>query len=187
MKTLFFALVVGAAALISCTKKENNFQPAENQVLLLKVDYLSNRFEEGRVLPFSASTTTFTTQVIDTPPTDFGSIKVMYQELNEPIFYGTIHWMGLGERRYPEVMVDESYFDNVLTEDLRMPLNGFEEIYIHDTTSSYSQAWQEVQKLVVVRQFLESNPNEKVRVFLYTPSVGVGNPNDWDWYFILKN
>lgn len=111
----------------------------------------------------------------------------MYQELNEPIFYGTIHWMGLGERRYPEVMVDESYFDKVLTEDLRMPLNGFEEIYIHDTTSSYSQAWQEVQKLVVVRQFLESNPNEKVRVFLYTPSVGVGNPNDWDWYFILKN
>lgn len=68
MKTLFFALVVGAAALISCTKKENNFQPAENQVLLLKVDYLSNRFEEGRVLPFSASNTTFTTQVIDTPP-----------------------------------------------------------------------------------------------------------------------
>jgi hypothetical protein len=44
-----------------------------------------------------------------------------------------------------------------------------------------------VQNLVKVRQFLQSNPNQIVKLFLYTPSVGMGDPLEWDYFIFLKN
>jgi len=44
-----------------------------------------------------------------------------------------------------------------------------------------------VQSLVKVREYLSKNPKTPVKLFLYTPSVGAGNPEDWDWIIFLKN
>ena len=55
------------------------------------------------------------------------------------------------------------------------------------TSASYNEVWTSVQSLVKVRQYLYSNPNASVKLFLYTPSVGIGNPAEWDWIIFMKN
>ena len=68
-----------------------------------------------------------------------------------------------------------------------MPTHGFEDIFNpNDLELNYEKAWGAVQGLAITREFLKANPNQKVKMFLYTPSVGVGNPEDWFWVIYLK-
>jgi hypothetical protein len=195
MKKIFF----GAACLLSlfaCNKRSSSdailppgtVDSSCNKILMLKVDFETNVFEEGKEIGFpQTAATTFTTSVIDTPASDFGSVKIMYDEVNEPLFYGTITWNGLGQRFIPQSLLPASSFNFVLTSDFVIPINGYESLYVGNPPSfSYDQAWANIQGLQLVRQYLQSNPNQQVKVFLYTPSVGFGNPGDWDWYFMLK-
>jgi hypothetical protein len=52
---------------------------------------------------------------------------------------------------------------------------------------NYNAIWTSVQSLVKVRQYLTSNPNVTVKIFLYTPRVGIENPAQWDWFIFMKN
>ncbi len=70
--------------------------------------------------------------------------------------------------------------------DLRYP-TGFENVFNpHDRELDCDKAWLSVQGLVKVREFLAANPNQKAKLFPYTPSVGEGNPTDWYWVIYLK-
>jgi hypothetical protein len=121
-------------------------------------------------------------------PSDFGSVKIIYQELNETLFDGTIVWSGLGQMNYPQNLLNANQFDTVMTTDYVAPSAGFVNIFNPDnTTYSYNEVWTSVQSLVKVRQYLYSNPNASVKLFLYTPSVGIGNPAEWDWIIFMKN
>lgn len=183
-----YVSAIAVLSLLICSCSGGLAPESENKVLLLQVDYLTNSFEAGKELSFEHSTTTFSVQTEYTEPGDFGSIRLIYEELNEPIFFGTIHWMGLGERLYPETLLPKDNFDHVLTADYVSPVNGFEDVFNPaGTTYDYNVPWTAIQGLVLVRTYLESNPGSKVRVFLYTPSVGIGDPADWDWIFIIKN
>lgn len=191
MKTKFFAIVAIVLSIVSCSKDNNETDTPvtnPNSVLILKVDYNTNQFEGGKEIPFTdtASNMTITNQYV--PPGDFGSIKLTYQELNETLFEGTIVWMGLGQMSYPQNLLNANQFDRVLTTDYVAPISGFENVFNpNNTTYNYNSIWTSVQSLVKVRQYLYSNPNATVKIFLYTPSVGMGNPADWDWIIIMKN
>jgi hypothetical protein len=191
MKIRFLIAVAFILTLISCSKE--NTQPVSpiinsNNVLVLKVDYNTNQFEGGKELTFTdtSSHMTLTNQYV--APGDFGSIKLKYQELNEILFDGTIVWAGLGQVNYPQNLLNANLFDRVMTADYVTPVAGFENVFNPDNTAyNYNAIWTSVQSLVKVRQYLYSNPNATVKLFLYTPSVGMGNPTDWDWYIFMKN
>ena len=178
-----------ALMLFSCTK-ENTETPdnsGPNTVLVLKVDYNNQTFEAGKELLFP-NTSTFTISKHYVPPSDFGSIKFIYEEVNLPLFDGTIVWMGLGGITYPTNFSPASDFSVVTTTDYVTPAAGFENIHnLNNTIIDYQPIWSAVQNLVKVRQYLASNPTATVKIFLYTPSVGIGNPADWDWILIVKN
>lgn len=158
---------------------------ATNQVLLLKVDYTTNTFEGGTILGFDKKTNNFTIENKYVAPSDFGSLKLIYKELDQPLFEGTIHWMGRGKMTFPEKLEPASVFKHVSTEDLRYP-NGFENVFNPDNMElNYEMPWHSVQGLVKTREFLAANPNQKAKLFLYTPSVGVGDPEDWYWVIYL--
>jgi len=183
---LFFLLIT---ILFSCGKKET--QETTNNVVLLKVDFLTNVFEGGKELQF-ASSSNFTISSNYQAPGDFGDVQLYYDELNEKLFDGTIIWMGLGERSYPESIELPTNF-SVLNDGFPLPdSNMFENImyaeyaYYPDTIA-YQDIWKSINKLEIVSNYRNSNPNDKINLFLYTPSVGIGNPADWDWYIILKN
>src|SRR5688572_13583353 len=69
------------------TNPENPSTPGggDNKVLLLRVDNVTGAFEGGKELTFDAATT-FTIGYDYVSPADFGSVKLLYDELDEPFF-----------------------------------------------------------------------------------------------------
>ena len=72
------------------------------------------------------------------------------------------------------------------------PVSQFEKVMydehaFYPAVIDYQAIWSNIDNLVQVQAYRQSNPNAKVNLFLYTPSVGVGNPAEWDWYVILNN
>lgn len=166
----------------------------ENKVLLLKVDLTTSAFEGGKELTFEDASS-FTIQHEYNAPGDFGDIKLKYKELNAPLFEGTIHWMGLGEMSYPQIDPPSAFSTSEIL--VMLPGENQREViqYLPDAMPldewpykpDYETLWSAVSSLHIVRDYRASNPNAKVSFFLYSPSVGVGNPEQWDWFIILKN
>lgn len=192
MKSLISFLLLTSVLFTSCSKVESEkilFNPSltDNKILILKVDYLTNTFEGGKELTFQKSTPTFTITTDYKSPGDFGSIKLMYKEINEKLFEGTIIWMGKGQISFPTAFIDPKKFNVASTYDIIYPI-GFENIFDPNNQNyNYSSIWLQVQHYSKVREYLKSNPKAMAKIFLYTPSVGLGNPADWDWIILLKN
>ena len=189
IKLLFFGAFV--LTFISCSKNNvetNTPTTNTNKVLVLKVDYNTNQFEGGTELTFADTSSNMTITNLYVPPADFGSIKLTYQELNETLFDGSMVWAGLGQVNYPQNLLDSNQFERTMTADYVTPVAGFENVFNPDNTSyNYNTIWTSVQSIIKVRQYLYANPNATVKIFLYTPSVGVGNPAEWDWFIFMKN
>ncbi|WP_289046586.1 hypothetical protein [uncultured Olleya sp.] len=190
MRKVLFILLV--SLMCSC---EDNSEPVilneTNNVVLLKVDYLTNIFEGGLEFEFSTSQN-FTISSTYNPPGDFGDIQLYYSELNEKIFDGTIFWGGSGETSYPEqINLPESF--TTINEDLELPDSSMFETVMYDQfafypeTINYSSIWNSIRNLEIVKNYRNSNPQGKINLFLYTPSVGIGDPAEWDWYIYIKN
>lgn len=191
MKTKILPLIAFLFLFASCVGDEDmsyTIPVQDNKVLLLKVDYTTNTFEGGKELIFNDTTSTFTIDTEYQSPGDFGGIQLYYQELNTKIFDGSIIWNGTGKVNFPESFEPASSFDVTLTNDFVFPTEGFENVFNpNNETYDYQTIWSAVQSLVKAREFVLSNPDAKARIFLYTPSVGIGNPQEWDWIIILKN
>lgn len=190
MKTkILFLFIIGIGILFGCSSENVEIDietDAPNQILMLKVDYTTNDFEGGTILGFSKQTDNFTITNEYVSPGDFGSVKLIYKELNQTLFLGTIHWMGLGKMTFPEKLEPANSFKHVLTHDYRYP-GGIQDVFNPDNRElDYDRPWTSVQGLVKVRNFLDTNPNQMVKMFLYTPSVGEGDPKDWYWVIYLK-
>jgi hypothetical protein len=171
---------------ITTSKAEDN-TGKENKILLLKVDYTTNTFEGGKELLFAQPAETFTITNKYKEPGDFGSIKLFYSEINETLFYGTIVWMGCGKISYPENWLPAEDFVRTADKNYVFPANGFENIFNpFDNTFDYNIVWGYIQNIIKLREYLQSNPSQKVKLFLYQPSVGVGDPKDWKWILFLK-
>ncbi|GGB85774.1 hypothetical protein GCM10007424_27330 [Flavobacterium suaedae] len=190
-----FILSLGLVALLaSCSSDDSNpvqETPTANKVVMLKVDLETNVFEGGKELTFPEANS-FTISTIYNEPGDFGDITLKYEEVNETIFAGDIVWMGLGEMTYPETLNTADDFLSV-DETVAFPMEDnfqiieYSEYNYYPESIDYSAIWGAIDNLQIVQEYRDSNPDSKINLFLYTPSVGVGNPAEWDWYVILKN
>jgi hypothetical protein len=175
---------------ISCTKestKEKNIQITDNKVLMLKVDYTTNTFEGGKEFSFDVDTDTFTTNYQYNPPADFGSIKIFYSELSTLLFDGDIIWMGNGEIHFPTDFQPASSFEYVNT-FAAIDLPAVENIFNLDNQEyNYVDPLNQVIYLSKVIEYRNSNPTTPAKIFLYQPSVGIGDPATWKWIILFKN
>ena len=191
MKKALFIFFIFVSLFSSCSEETtpvNNTTNEPNKVLLLKVDYLTNTFQGGKETTYTENSNTFTISHQSVPAADFGNIKLKYNEINQILFDGDIIWMGLGQIHYPQNMLAANQFGAVLTADVVFPTTNFNPILSQPNLgNNYNQVWMAVQNLVKVRQYLISNPTGVVYLYLYTPSVGVGNPADWKWIILMKN
>lgn len=177
---LFLAFTCG------CNSDNESFDKKEGEVLLLIVDYKTNTFDGGTEFIFNHHPDIFTVEMEYVPPGDFGYVKLKFKELNELLFDGTIHWMGEGKMKYPTNILPGDEFKFTDTADFVKPINGFEEIKtFHNNDFEYNNPWITVQKMVKVRDYLSINPSQKVKIFLYTPSVGNGDPTNWKWIVLM--
>jgi hypothetical protein len=183
---LFFAVLF---IQVSCDSNSDNYviNQNPNKVLLLKVDYETNTFEGGNETVFPSSTATFTVTNQVIPPADFGNIKLFYSELNTKIFDGDIIWMGNGLIHFPTSFLSANQYNFINT---LVPIADpvFENVYNPNNTNyNYPEIFNAIRYLEIVNQYRASNPNATVKLFLYTPGVGIGDPSQWKWIFIIKN
>ena len=164
-----------------------NIEYVGAKVLMLMVDYLTNTFLGGEELVFSNNSNTFTIIQEFHSPMDYGYLKLRYNEINELLFHGTIIWAGEGSMIFPANLLPPTQFNTVITIDTVSPQNGFECVFNHyGGHTNYELAWASVQSLVKTREYLQSNPNQKIKFFLYTPSVGAVDPTKAYWVLFLK-
>lgn len=194
MKTKIYIILLSLFAM-SCSEDSettNNNDPQQNKVLMLQVDFTTNTFEGGKEYTYDTSTTDFTISSEYHAPGDFGNIALYYDELGEMLFDGSIIWMGLGSRSYPQDLTEPSAFAYNSTPEALPSVDEFEKIMYNEfayypETIDYDLIWNAIDDLQIVSDFRNSNPNSDIQLLLYTPSVGVGDPIDWDWIVFLKN
>jgi hypothetical protein len=187
----YILIIAVVFLLVSCSSNSNkdnstkSVQP--NKVLLLKVNYETNTFEGGYEAVFPNLTCTFTLSNQVIPPADFGNIKLFYSELNVKLFDGDIIWMGDGQIHFPTSFLSASQYSYIDT-FAPIPDPIFENIYNPNNVNyNYSEIYNSIRYLGIVNEYRGSNPNASIKLFLYTPGVGVGDPTKWKWIFILKN
>lgn len=154
-------------------------------ILMLQVDYSTSTFEGGFEFEYDQSTKPFDYLIDYRQPDDFGSVKVFHVGLEDLLFEGSIVWAGIGERIEPEILVEANNFG--ISQDELNPelITGFEEIFNPgDQDFEVEPAWNSLADLQIVQDYLAENQQE-IHYFLYQPSVGPGNPEDWDWIFFL--
>ena len=161
------------------------------RLLMLQVDYTSNRFEAVKDLFFPGQSGEFSVVNDFESPGDFGYQKLYYKELGQMFFYGTVVWMGCGEIMYPKIWNIPQEYPLTAQRDIVYPANGFEwtgdEVSDLVSEEDVKHAWSAVIPLVLARKSIAANPEEKVKVYFYRPSAGVGDPRDWKWIFILRD
>ncbi|MGJ8593086.1 MAG: hypothetical protein ACSHXF_11080 [Aquaticitalea sp.] len=189
-----YLLLLLSFILFTCSNSDDNtvVPVQENKVLLLKVDFTTNELEGAKELVFDVSTDDFTITSDYQSPGDFGNIKLIYQQLNEPIFDGSIVWAGTGEMVYPDSFLAPEIL-NTIENPVAIPSESnfrnvmYNEFAYYPEDIDYTAIWDAIDNLELVSEYRINNPNGSVNVFLYTPSVGIGNPLEWDYFIILKN
>lgn len=169
-------------SLFGCTKDNSS------KILLLKVDYMTNKFEGGHEQVLSegiADSDTIPIIVEYDPPGDFGNIRLIYNSTSETIFDGSIIWMGTGKISYPGSFYEPSNYPK-LSDQINLPDSSrIQYLNIFSPKNlDYSSIWESINDLKIVSEYL--NSQKKIVFFLYTPGVGAGDPNTWDWFVILN-
>lgn len=205
LPAIFQLLLIFALSLlfVGCDKAEevpssdDSFQGMEKNMLIMKVDYQSFQYEGYTTLDVgetdnAADTIPFVSTYA--PPGDVGYVKLFYENPDNLLFYGGIIWMGCGRLFFPTSFEELS----PLSAGLRYP--GDDRIgFIDESGVQQSLPWNEGvvdgEKLQSVWnaiskqpefQYFYSKTRRKVAMFLYTPSVGFGNPADWDYIVFVQ-
>jgi len=161
-----------------------------NRILLLKVDFLTYQFEGAFEQVLSSPFGNFDTIPISndfTPPGDFGNLTMYYLPDSEVVFNGDIVWNGWGPINFPPVFEPASNF-NRATNALSVPDSSRFQYLFHAIPpykSPLDSIWMDIANLHILKEF--NDGDKKIGYFLYTPSVGAGDPADWDWFVVLNS
>lgn len=190
MKKWMFVLMI--SLLIGCSDYDDTYvyynHHHHNSVVLLQVNYTDFEFEGGIELFLHSEfndSDTLPIRVDYVPPGDFGSLGLYYEPKNEPIFKGTIVWSGVGKSMYPHNLYRSEKF-LMLQDPIGMPDSDDFQILFPEEGVDYplDSIWNSINHLAIVSRYLESG--KKVGVFRYTRSVGMGDPDEWDWYVVMN-
>lgn len=182
---VFMQIINSRAGQPSDDFTESDLQETDLQkhILISKVDYLTfryngfyalnvtNKLNSGNEIPFVSQYQA---------PGDFGYIKLFYRNTDNLLMDGSIIWSGCGELNFPD------NFRAGLPMDNGLPYPGQSRISFINDGGHYETVtderdlqyiWQSVSRQKEFQHYY-GNSSKKVAVYLYTPSVGVGDPAD---------
>lgn len=182
---VFMQIINSRAGQPSDDFTESDLQETDLQkhILISKVDYLTFRYKGFYALTVtnklnSGTEIPFVSQYQG--PGDFGYIKLFYRNTNNLLMDGSIIWSGCGELNFP------NNFRAGLPMDNGLPYPGQSRISFINDGGHYETVtderdlqyiWQSVSRQKEFQHYY-GNSSKKVAVYLYTPSVGIGNPAD---------
>lgn len=176
-------LILSLIIILGCSKDK----VAGSHIELLFVDYQTNQFEGGAGFNFNiplGSSDSIDLIKEYKEPGDFGSITFYYNNSSNVIFKGDIIWMGKGELHTPSSI---SPVNSYATTNVAIPTpnsSDFQVLHPYYDSIPFTSIWNAIDELEIVNQSLSSG--KKIGIFLYQPSVGVGDPADWDWVIIMN-
>ena len=190
MKKIAFLFLLIIFSSCSDDADDNVIQNQNRELTILKVDFLTHTFEGGNSFEFNniAMTNTLPIEEIYVAPSDFGNYTLKYTPTNEVIFDGPIAWMG-GSYDLP-LDFDSSDYE---TTTLNPSINLDEIEYFMPTADilagegytnfDYASVWNSIKNLQVTNDCL--NNNGKIGFVLYTPGLGLFQPENAYWLVIL--
>ena len=190
MKKIAFLFLLIIISSCSDDSDDNVIQNQNRELTILKVDFLTHTFEGGNSFEFNniAMTNTLPIEEIYVTPSDFGNYTLKYTPTNEVIFNGPIAWMG-GSYDLP-LDFDSSDYE---TTTLNPSINLDEIEYFMPTADilagegytnfDYASVWNSIKNLQVTNDCL--NNNGKIGFVLYTPGLGLFQPENAYWLVIL--
>lgn len=190
MKKIAFLFLLIIISSCSDDSDDNVIQNQNRELTILKVDFLTHTFEGGNSFEFNniAMTNTLPIEEIYVAPSDFGNYTLKYTPTNEVIFNGPIAWMG-GSYDLP-LDYNSSDFE---TTTLNPSINLDEIEYFMPTADilagegytnfDYASVWNSIKNLQVTNDCL--NNNGKIGFVLYTPGLGLFQPENAYWLVIL--
>ena len=190
MKNIAFLFLLIIFSSCSDDADDNVIQNQNRELTILKVDFLTHTFEGGNSFEFNniAMTNTLPIEEIYVAPSDFGNYTLKYTPTNEVIFDGPIAWMG-GSYDLP-LDFDSSDYE---TTTLNPSINLDEIEYFMPTADilagegytnfDYASVWNSIKNLQVTNDCL--NNNGKIGFVLYTPGLGLFQPENAYWLVIL--
>ena len=190
MKKIAFLFLLIIISSCSDDSDDNVIQNQNRELTILKVDFLTHTFEGGNSFEFNniAMTNTLPIEEIYVAPSDFGNYTLKYTPTNEVIFNGPIAWMG-GSYDLP-LDYNSSDFE---TTTLNPSINFDEIEYFLPTVNiladegytnfDYTSVWNSIKNLQVTNDCL--NNNGKIGFVLYTPGLGLFQPENAYWLVIL--
>ena len=190
MKKLILLLIV--ALLSSCTSEDEIIEPIDNnrKLTLLKIDYENHTFLGGNQFVFEDVPMSATIPLAETyiAPSDFGNYTLTYIPTNQVIFDRPIAWLG-GNFEYTTTISPTQFLITPTAADINwdevqyfMPTQNI----LADegiTTFDYNAVWDAVKNLEITNQCV--NANGKIGIILYTPGVGLFQPQNAIWIVIL--
>lgn len=178
---ILFFMALGIAG---CTHRDNSSpQNPANKVVLLRVDYMSDSLEAMAEVSLSGSlqsSDTIPLKVIYKSPGDFGNLTLVYGNSSDTVFDGSIIWMGTGTVRIPQSFTTAMPTTSIT---VSQPDSSVYQQVFGFHAPDYDKLWAAIGKLQVVNNYLRQG--KRPAYFLYTPSVGVGNPYEWDWFVVV--
>jgi len=164
------------------TKTDLKDEDLHKHILISKVDYLtfrhkgfyamdvSGKIDSGTDIPFLTKYRS---------PGDFGSITLFYQDESNLLLDGTIIWSGCGTLSFPASFRAGLPLQSGLTYpgQERLAFIGDDGKY---TTVNDERDLQHIWECVSRQkefQYYYTNSSKKAAVYLYTPSVGMMDPN----------
>ncbi|MCE3295874.1 MAG: hypothetical protein K0R65_1588 [Crocinitomicaceae bacterium] len=163
-------------------------------VFTLLVDYDNPQFEGGNISYYdcpSCSNDSVPLLIDYQEPGDVGGITFRLEPTGDTLFNGSIIWMGQGQINQPSAFNMESPF--IMQDDIiGMPENvsyfDMQGRPISDPqfVNAAENAWYEVNQLEIVKTASENG--FKTAMLMYTPAVGVFNPEVAKWViFFYRN
>lgn len=189
MKNIVYLFIL--FVLLGCDNSAGKPEPTicpggNNKAIVLTVDYTTNKFLGGYAIEMPTLGHPALEMACDyKAPGDFGSVRWYDNQSQKDLFTGTTVWMGKGERTFPEKISAPNSFlklDITMVMPLMTPLLHDEFDSAHEGVE-YAPIWGAIANLQCVSWVNDSTP---AYIYLYRPSVGVGNPADWYWVIFLK-
>ena len=123
-----------------------------------------------------------------TPAGDFGNIQWEWKPSQELLFNGDIVWMGLGTRIVPEFLTapeDLGWKATAAAAPDSAQQQWLAQKWNENLPIDVATLWSEVLHLPCFHNRREGLP---IAIYLYTPSVGIGDPATWKyWIWIPQN
>ncbi|MDL2277216.1 hypothetical protein LJC57_01360 [Parabacteroides sp. OttesenSCG-928-G07] len=159
--------------------------PVGSYVFTFAVDYTTNDFLGGYVIDLPQETDFLKFACTYKSPGDFGSVSWYDETTETELFSGTIIWMGKGKRTFPEEIDSPSSF---IKRDTKTAMPEFvllqhDEYGTNYENIDYEAIWKPLEYLQNVSWLQSSSP---AYLYLYRPSVGLGDPKDWYWLVFLE-